>query len=89
MHELLPFITDADLQSAALALKVATQCLHLQPQTPEVQDLIARASNLANSQLIQGSTLSELLVFVGECAKCGDVKDQTISTIYNYVSLDT
>lgn len=89
LKELIPFITDADLQSTALALKVASQCLLITPQANEVQDVIDKSTLLSNSQLIQGSALVQLLNFFAACSNAGVVKDQTVTSLSNFVSLST
>jgi hypothetical protein len=57
MKEITSFITDADLQAAGLALKLASATAVLNPQAEEVQHLISRACFLAKSPLIQGASL--------------------------------
>lgn len=87
MKEITNFITDADLQASALALKLANHVIAISPQAPEIQHMISKASILAKSPLIQGQALQELLSFFGAASAAGAIKDSTIAELYNYVSL--
>lgn len=88
LKEILPFITDNDMQASQLALKLATSLIGgTQSSSSQAQDLITRAAQLSKSHLIQGqqSLVNELLAFFQAAAD--GIQDKTFGELYSQVGL--
>ena len=89
LKEITQFVTEADLQASALALRLANHILAINNQGVEIQGVIAKACLLAKSPLIQGQALQELLAFFAAASAVNAIKDNTIAELYSYVSLQS
>ena len=90
LKEVVPFISELDLQASAYALKIAKLCIEQNPALPENSITIDKACIVATVRTVVETDNQHLLDFFEAVGKAGVMKTDKIQTaLINHLNLNT